>query len=249
MAKSRRRWTLLLTVVVTLFISVPAAVWAGHQFTDVPNSHIFHTGISWMKDNNITVGCNPPANTQYCPEDNVTRGEMATFMKRLAENKVVDAANSDALGGFSAAELGSRAAFASDGNLPNENTTLVANIDAPARGILVINGVVDVTTGAAANTVICSLLVDGTMVTGTQMFTEVAPSAERPIESVCATTGAVAVDPGSHEVTLNITGVVTASLWDSSVNVIWVPFDGSGSTPAALTPLGGSESPDKSADD
>jgi hypothetical protein len=86
-----RRWTLLLTVMATVLISVPTAVWASHQFTDVPDSHIFHTGISWMKDHNITVGCNPPANTQYCPDDNVTRGEMATFMKRLAENQVVDA--------------------------------------------------------------------------------------------------------------------------------------------------------------
>jgi hypothetical protein len=48
-----------------------------------------------MKDNNITVGCNPPANTNYCPDNNVTRGEMATFMKRLAENNVVDAATLD----------------------------------------------------------------------------------------------------------------------------------------------------------
>jgi hypothetical protein len=92
-----RSWTLLLTVMATVLISVPTAVWASHQFTDVPDSHIFHTGISWMKDNNITVGCNPPANTQYCPEDNVTRGEMATFMKRLAENNVVDAATLDGL--------------------------------------------------------------------------------------------------------------------------------------------------------
>ena len=51
-----RRWTLLLTVMATVLISVPTAVWASHQFTDVPDSHIFHTGISWMKDNNITVG-------------------------------------------------------------------------------------------------------------------------------------------------------------------------------------------------
>jgi hypothetical protein len=183
---------------------------------------------------------------------------MATFMKRLAENTVVDAAtavsaqtaaNADALGGLSAAELGSRAAFASSDGLPDENTTLVANIDAPARGILVINGAVDVTVGVAADTVICSLLVDGDLVPGTSMFTEVAPAAERPIESVCATTGAAAVDPGSHEVTLNITSVATAALFDASVNVIWVPFDGSGATPATLTPLGGSESQDKSADD
>jgi hypothetical protein len=71
---------------------VPAAVFASHQFNDVPDSHTFHNAIDWMRDNNVTVGCNPPANTNYCPDDNVTRGEMAAFMKRLATNRVVDAA-------------------------------------------------------------------------------------------------------------------------------------------------------------
>jgi hypothetical protein len=92
------KWTLLLSIMAAVLISVPTAVWASHQFTDVPDSHLFHTGISWMKDNNITVGCNPPANDRYCPEDNVTRGEMATFLKRFAENTVADAATLQGLG-------------------------------------------------------------------------------------------------------------------------------------------------------
>jgi hypothetical protein len=93
MQTGRRRnvATLVLTAAVAVLVAVPTAVWASHQFTDVPNSHTFHNAIDWMKTNNITVGCNPPANTQYCPDDNVTRGQMAAFMKRLAENQVVDA--------------------------------------------------------------------------------------------------------------------------------------------------------------
>jgi hypothetical protein len=92
------KWsTLLLTLVLTTLVSVPATVWASHQFTDVPDSYIFHNAIGWMKDNGITVGCNPPANTKYCPGNNVTRGEMAAFMKRLAENQVVDAGSVDGL--------------------------------------------------------------------------------------------------------------------------------------------------------
>jgi hypothetical protein len=93
MQTSKRRTvaTMILTATVAVLVAVPAAVWAGHQFTDVPNSHTFHNAIDWMKTNNITVGCNPPSNTQYCPDDNVTRGQMAAFMKRLAENEVVDA--------------------------------------------------------------------------------------------------------------------------------------------------------------
>jgi hypothetical protein len=83
----------VLTAFVAVLVAAPTAVWASHQFTDVPSSHTFHNSIAWMKDNNITVGCNPPANDQYCPDDNVTRGQMSAFMKRLAENQVVDAAS------------------------------------------------------------------------------------------------------------------------------------------------------------
>src|SRR3970282_1315128 len=86
-----RLTTIALTAAIAVLLAAPTAVWAAHQFTRVPNSHTFHNAIDWMKTNNITVGCNPPANTQYCPDENVTRGQMAAFMKRLAENQVVDA--------------------------------------------------------------------------------------------------------------------------------------------------------------
>jgi len=45
--------------------------------------HIFETAIDWMLDEEITVGCNPPSNTLYCPDDPVTRGQMAVFVSRL----------------------------------------------------------------------------------------------------------------------------------------------------------------------
>ncbi len=77
---------------VGALVATPVAVYASHQFTDVSDSNVFHNAIDWMKDNNITVGCNPPANTKYCPDDGVTRGQMAAFLKRLSEGKVVDAA-------------------------------------------------------------------------------------------------------------------------------------------------------------
>ncbi len=85
------RKTSFVALLVVGAMLVPLAVFASHQFNDVPNSHTFHNAIDWMKDNDITVGCNPPANTEFCPDDNVTRGQMAAFMKRLAENTVVDA--------------------------------------------------------------------------------------------------------------------------------------------------------------
>lgn len=75
----------LLVATLALVLAVPIAVFAAHSFQDVPDSNQFHGSISWMKDNGVTVGCNPPANTEFCPKDNVTREQMAAFMRRLAQ--------------------------------------------------------------------------------------------------------------------------------------------------------------------
>jgi hypothetical protein len=51
------------------------------EFTDTRTS-VFASDIEWLSATGITKGCNPPANTMYCPEANVTRGEMAAFLRR-----------------------------------------------------------------------------------------------------------------------------------------------------------------------
>jgi hypothetical protein len=132
-----------IALLVAVALVIPGAVYASHQFNDVPDSHTFHNAIAWMKDNNITVGCNPPANTNYCPDDNVTRGEMAAFMKRLAENNVVDAATLD--GADSVAYTNPAAGDVSDNvALPLNTVAELAelSITAPVSGGLVITGVV-----------------------------------------------------------------------------------------------------------
>ena len=82
--RARRRVTTI-AATLALIIAVPVAVIAAHSFDDVPDSNQFHESIAWMQENGITIGCNPPANTQYCPEDNVSRQQMAAFMRRLAQ--------------------------------------------------------------------------------------------------------------------------------------------------------------------
>jgi hypothetical protein len=47
--------------------------------------HLFEFDIEWLGDQQITKGCNPPDNTEYCPDDLVTRGQMAAFLKRYLE--------------------------------------------------------------------------------------------------------------------------------------------------------------------
>lgn len=50
-------------------------------FTDITGS-THYEDIVYIEDLDITRGCNPPANTHYCPSDAVTRGEMAAFLVR-----------------------------------------------------------------------------------------------------------------------------------------------------------------------
>ena len=71
----------LVAGVVMAFLSPVAVTAAGGTFTDDDNS-VFEMDIEWMADNGLTNGCNPPANDQFCPDDPVTRGQMAAFMTR-----------------------------------------------------------------------------------------------------------------------------------------------------------------------
>ena len=51
-------------------------------FTDDDNS-IFEGDINAVAAAGITLGCNPPANDNYCPDDTVTRGQLASFLVRV----------------------------------------------------------------------------------------------------------------------------------------------------------------------
>lgn len=41
--------------------------------------------IRWLKQQGITLGCNPPLNDRFCPSDPVTRAQMASFLARALE--------------------------------------------------------------------------------------------------------------------------------------------------------------------
>jgi len=53
----------------------------GNRFTD-DNGHIFENAIDRLAAAQVTLGCNPPTNNRFCPNDRVTRGEMAAFLVR-----------------------------------------------------------------------------------------------------------------------------------------------------------------------
>jgi len=51
------------------------------NFTDDDGS-MFEADIEWLAATGVTKGCNPPANTEFCPNDPVTRAQMAAFLTR-----------------------------------------------------------------------------------------------------------------------------------------------------------------------
>src|ERR1041384_5238031 len=52
------------------------------RFTDVPPANPFYEFIDRLAVLGITVGCNPPSNTMYCPSSAVTREQMSAFVLR-----------------------------------------------------------------------------------------------------------------------------------------------------------------------
>jgi hypothetical protein len=46
------------------------------------HGHNFEAAIDWLEAEGIARGCNPPLNTRFCPDANVTRGQMAVFLAR-----------------------------------------------------------------------------------------------------------------------------------------------------------------------
>ena len=68
-------------VVVALLALQPASFAQQSPFRDTAGS-VHEPDIGRIAAWGITVGCNPPENDLFCPRNNVTRGQMAAFMRR-----------------------------------------------------------------------------------------------------------------------------------------------------------------------
>jgi hypothetical protein len=66
----------------------PWSAWSETATPQVANTFIddegsvFEADIEWLAAEGVTRGCNPPANDMFCPNDAVTRGQMAAFLVR-----------------------------------------------------------------------------------------------------------------------------------------------------------------------
>lgn len=73
-------------LVAALFLGVAvsgatAALPAGGTFVD-DDGHVHEANIEALAEARIALGCNPPAHDRFCPDETVTRGQMAAFSAR-----------------------------------------------------------------------------------------------------------------------------------------------------------------------
>lgn len=77
-----RRTALVLAGAITLLILAATIVAANHEFSDVPASAFYHDEVSYIAARDITTGC---GGTKYCPNNAVTRGQMAVFLQKTSQ--------------------------------------------------------------------------------------------------------------------------------------------------------------------
>ena len=101
---SKRVVAAVAVVVVTAVLSAAGAAWATHHFSDVDDDATHAAAIAWLQDRGITKGC---TTTSFCPDDPVTRAEMASFLRRLSgtDPSVPPSVNAATIGGLTAQQL------------------------------------------------------------------------------------------------------------------------------------------------
>lgn len=75
---------ILVATIAALALMAGTAV-ATHVFDDVPDGEFYAVPAEWAKDNGISLGC---GGNNFCPLDDVTRGENITFAYRYDQNIV-----------------------------------------------------------------------------------------------------------------------------------------------------------------
>lgn len=177
-------------VALALLLLVPISAYAGHRFFDVPSTHTFHDEITWLADSGVTRGCNPPANTEFCPDDPVTRGQMAAFMERFYSNLVPDPAGI----GFTS-RSSNATPFAGNG------IVLQLDLDIPQRGILVLEADAEVENLVESDVFACGINTGGSP-TLAQADSWRAIDLTVSSIGVCATSTMIHVSPGAQVVRL-----------------------------------------------
>jgi len=74
------RKVLIVLVALVIFLAGTLVAGAGALFDDVDDGAIYADAVEWLVNRAITLGC---GGNNYCPNNRVTRAQMAMFMQRL----------------------------------------------------------------------------------------------------------------------------------------------------------------------
>lgn len=143
-----RKRIALVTAMLGAALLIPGVVYASHQFSDVPDDHTFHNDIEWLADNGITKGC---GGTNFCPEDSVSRGQMAAFMRRFHSAFIADSSSAIAIDSVWRGNNDPP----SSGNGVIDGLTM--NLDIPEYGLLIVEGTVDLSNQAESDVLNCGI--------------------------------------------------------------------------------------------
>jgi hypothetical protein len=215
------------TVLLVAALVMPGiALAAGGSFVDDENS-TFEKDIDWMAGTGVTKGCNPPANDRFCPNQNVTRGQMAAFMHRFADYVAQDLIQAQGCGqGFMPGQ-----GFG-PGQKLSPSWQCVVTLVTPVPGSIAMNGSAEVTNydNGNADSVMCGFEIGGTWARWSprtvQLDAPVGPSSEG---AICASTTWVEVPAGTHTVTFRVEKQgFSADLWvfDAAANAVFTPARG-----------------------
>lgn len=102
------------------------------RFVDDDGS-VFEDDIDRLAEAGVTLGCDPPSNTRYCPEQSVTRAEMATFLLRALE---LDPVVVPPVSGFTCDDIIGRDVEVIDGDALDVRPGDVLCLEAGTRGEL-----------------------------------------------------------------------------------------------------------------
>lgn len=255
-----KRWGRIAAIVgVLALIAAPLTAAATNAFSDVPTSHTHHDDITWLKNAAVTKGCNPPANSNYCPDDDVTRAQMATFMRNLAQymgaedgtpaqaDNATTAGNANQLGGHSPNELLVKVAAQRDstpgGTSVVNVTSLEVNsvtLNAPVDGFFLLSGMVFI--NPVTDTFYhLTPLVDGTGFAENEASADLGPGDSDTLTYEFT----VPVSAGTHTVTQEIDPTATASFFynRNNLTVTFIP-EGQGSVSTAAVGAESGGSPD-----
>jgi hypothetical protein len=218
-------------------LAFPLGAFASHQFADVPTGHQFHADIDAIADAGVTFGC---GGVNYCPEDFVTRGQMAAFLNRLgalgpdktpvANAATVDGWDADDLARFATANHTGGQAIP---GFPDFVTHGTVSITAPAAGYVLVNVSATVRNEGCTNTV-CH-------VAGNVRHNQTGITTNLQWETITFGLGSMswnhvwAVNPGVNTFSLRLQRTVggngTLQTWGSYLTAQYSPFNATGVAP------------------